>query len=184
MNTETSFEITPVWKSVTPELSEELIGLWSRNKAIDDPVRARARASQAVCITRDGSGAICGVGTAIVRVLPRLRQPLYFYRQFFAPEFRGQKQTVPFFNRARRILQDYNAALATPESLGVLLELENPMLARHYTRAYEPAGDSAFIGYSPKGLQLRVSYFEGARLLPPVQLQRRTSAVAGRAGHA
>ncbi|HEU0306867.1 MAG TPA: hypothetical protein VFR30_07855 [Lysobacter sp.] len=184
MNTETSFEIIPVWKNVTAEISSELIDLWSRNRAIDDPDRAKARASQAVCIARDSSGAICGVGTAIVRVLPRLRQPMYFYRQFFAPEFRGQKQSVAFLNRARQLLQGYNASLETPESLGVLLELENPMLAKHYTRAYEPVADSTFIGYSPKGLQLRVSYFDEARLLPPVQLRRRTAAMAGRPGHA
>lgn len=182
MNTETALEIIPVWKNVTPEIASELVDLWSRHKAIDDPDRAKARASQAVCIIRDDSGAICGVGTAIVRVLPRLRQPMYFYRQFFASEFRGLKQTVPFFNRARQVLQDYNASLEAPESLGVLLELENPMLARHYTRAYEPVAYSTFIGYSPKGLQLRVSYFDDARLLPPVQLRRRTAAVTGRPG--
>ena len=104
-----------------------------------------------MCIARDASGAICGVGTAFVRVLPRLRQPMYYYRQFFAPEFRGQKQAIPFFNRARQVLQDYNAGLAEPESLGVLLELENQQLATHYTRAHEPAADSTFIGYSPRG---------------------------------
>lgn len=176
MNTETSLEIIPVWKNVTSAISGELIDLWSRHKAIDDPDRARERASQAVCVTRDGNGAICGVGTAIVRVLPRLRQPMYFYRQFFAPEFRGQRQAVAFLNSARQLLQDYNASLEKPESLGVLLELENPMLARHYTRAYEPVADSTFIGYSPKGQQLRVSYFDEARLLPPVQLRRRAMA--------
>ena len=107
-----------------------------------------------------------------MRVLPRLRQPMYYYRQFFAPEFRGQKQTIPFFNRARRVLEDYNAGLAEPESLGVLVELESPLLATHYTRAYEPMADSTFIGYSPRGLQLRASYFVGARLLPPTSPRR------------
>ena len=173
MNTEVPFDIIPVWKHVTPELSAELIDLWGRSKAIPDPNNAAIRARQAVCIARDASGAICGVGTAFVRVLPRLRQPMYYYRQFFAPEFRGQKQAIPFLNRARQVLQDYNAGLANPESLGVLLELENQQLAARDTRAYEPAADSTFIGYSPRGLHLRVSYFDDARLLPPVLPKRR-----------
>jgi hypothetical protein len=166
LSTEISFETVPVWKKVTAELSAELIDLWGRSQAIPDPGRAVQRARQAVCVARDQSGAVCGVGTAVIRVLPRLQQPLYYYRQFFAPEFRGQKQAVPFFNEARRLLEAHNDSLAEPESLGVLLELENQQLVARYERAYEPAADSTFIGYSPRGLQLRVSYFKNARLLP------------------
>jgi hypothetical protein len=166
-------EVVPVWKALTPRLLAELVALWRGTHAIPDPVRAAQRARQAVCVARDESGAVCGVGTAIVRVPPRLRQPVYYYRQFFAPHVRGRKLAVPFFNRARQLLQDYNAALPEPESLGVMLELENRQLAAHYTRAWEPAADSAFIGYSPRGLPLRVSWFADARLMAPVVRRRR-----------
>ena len=168
-----SMQIIPTWKQVAPELQSELVELWMGNKAITDPTVAAARARQAVCVARDECGALCAVSTAVVRVLPRLRQPMYYYRQFFTEAFRGRKQALPFYNRARQLLQDYNAALPTPESLGVLLELENPMLARHYDRAWVEEAESAFIGYSPRGLQLRVSYFEGACLLMPTPLRRR-----------
>jgi hypothetical protein len=163
-----SFEIVPVWKKVRAELCAELLELWERSQAIPDRERAIRRAREAVCVARDPSGAICGVGTAVVRVLPRLRQPLYYYRQFFAPEFRGHKRALPFFNEARRLLEGYNESLPAPESIGMLLELENQHLVARYERAYEPAADSTFIGYSPAGLQLRVSYFKNARLLQPV----------------
>ena len=169
-------EVVPVWKDVTPVLLAELVALWRNTHAIADPTRALQRARQAVCVARDEAGAVCGVGTAIVRVPPRLRQPVYYYRQYFAPHVRGRKLAVPFFNRAREVLRDYNATLPAPESLGVLLELENRQLAAHYTRAWEPAADSAFIGYSPRGLPLRVSWFEDARLGPPVVLRRRARA--------
>jgi len=32
-----------------------------------------------------------------------------------------------------------------------------------------------FIGYSPRGFQLRVIYFQGARLFPPAPLRRRVA---------
>jgi len=177
LNTEIPIEIIPVWKNVTPELSAELVDLWSLTNAIPDPDKAVARAGQAICIARNASGAICGVGTAFVRILPRLRQPMYYYRQFFAPEVLHRLTQARQNPHERQVLQDYNAGLAEPESLGVLLELENPQVATHYTRAYEPVVDSTFIGYSPRGLQLRVSYFDGARLLPAVlpQHQKRTA---------
>jgi hypothetical protein len=173
LNTEIPYEITPVWKDVSPDLAAELADLWGRAGAIADPAKAALRAGEAVCIARDTAGALCGVATAALRVLPRLRQPMYGYRQFFAPHFRGGKQAVPFFRHARKVLQEYNATLASPESLGVLVELENPMLAARYDRACMTESGLVFIGYSPRGLQLRVSYFDGARLFAPAPLAAR-----------
>ena len=177
-----NLEISPVWKQVTPELKAELLEMWGATQAMHNPVQAQARTEQAVCIARDVDGRLCGVGTAVVRVLPRLRQPMYYYRQFFAPAVRGQKQTVPFFERACSVLQAYNAGLEQPESLGVLIELENAQLAARYNTAQ--TATTTFIGYSQRGLQLRVSYFEGATLLPPVIVRRNPVQRIRRAGAA
>lgn len=165
-----AFEITPVWKQVSPELREELLAFWQRERAISDPAQAEARAEQVVCVGRDASGALCAVGTAVIRVLPRLRQPMYYYRQFFGSGHRGLRQTVPFVNAVKQALESYNAGLAQPEALGVLIELESELLAARYTRAHEPTGDFTFIGYSPRGFQLRVSYFRDAVLQAPAPL--------------
>lgn len=169
-----TFDVTPVWKQVTPELRAELLAFWKGNNAIGDPTRAQARADEAVCVARDDDGALVAVSTAVIKVLPRLRQPMYYYRLFFAKSVRGQGQVIPFFNQAREVLQAYNAGLPQPESLGVLLELESRYLDAYYKRAHVPEADSTFIGYSPRGMQLRVSYFEDARLMPPAPLLRRS----------
>jgi len=173
-------EIVPVWKALTPELSAELVAFWNDQNAIRNAAEAGRRSEQVVCIARDAEGALCGVATAIVKVLPRLRQPMYYYRQFFAPALRGQHQELTFFQQAKRILQDYNAGLDTPESLGILLEIENAKIAAAYRRAHEPGFEATFIGYSPRGLQLRVSYFDAAVLLPPAPLRVPALAARGR----
>jgi hypothetical protein len=165
-------EIVPVWKAISPELTRELVDMWGSTRAIASPSTAQLRSSQAVCIGRDDDGAIRAVATAVVQVLPRLREPMYYYRQYFDPALRGQGQTTRFFNRARQVLASYNETLPTPESIGVLVELENPWLAAHYARARIDEADSIFIGYSPRGLQMRVSYFEGARLTAVAPLAR------------
>jgi hypothetical protein len=156
-----------VWRQVTPELVDELAAFWVTHKALASGEQGQRRARQAVLVARDADGAVCGVATAMVRVLPRLRQPMYYYRQFFAPRVRGQALAEGFFDRAKQVLQAWNASLPQPESLGLLLEIENRQLAAKFDRAYMQRTDSTFIGYSPRGLQLRVSYFEGATLLPP-----------------
>lgn len=170
-----------VWNRVTPALSEELMAFWRSNKAIVDDAAAAARATQAVCIARDEAGAICGVGTAVIKVLPRLRQPMYYYRQYFAKSMRGRSQLIPFYLQARAALQDYNTSLDKPESLGVLIETENAKLSSAYKHAYEPAFEATFIGYSPRGTHLYVSYFEGAELQPPVPVRMPARATNHRA---
>lgn len=168
-----SLGIIPVWQQVTPELESELLEFWQRNKAMEDDERARQRAAQAVCIARDGDGALCAVGTATVRILPRLRQPTYYYRQFFDTAQRGKGQAPSFANTAKQILHAYNASLPAPEALGMLIEVENPMLARRFDQALEPVTGYSFIGYSPRGLVLRVSWFDGATLLPPAAIHHK-----------
>ena len=170
--------IVPAWKQVTPELADELVAFWLENQALGDEASARQRTEQAICIARDENGKLQGVSTGVIRVLPRLRQPMYYYRQFFARSLRGQHQELAFYRRAKQILQDYNAGLDKAESLGILLEVENAKIAAAYKRAHEPGFDATFIGYSPRGLQLRVSYFEDAVLLAPTPL-RAPAAVPG-----
>ena len=165
-------EIQTVWNNVTPALSEELVAFWRINKAIVDDAAAAARATQAVCVARDEAGAICGVGTAVIKVLPRLRQPMYYYRQYFAKAMRGRSQLIPFYQQARQALQAHNASLGKPESLGVLIETENAKLSSAYNHAFEPSFAATFIGYSPRGTHMYVSYFDGAVLQPPAPMRR------------
>ncbi|MFS8136623.1 MAG: hypothetical protein ACMG50_00705 [Thermomonas sp.] len=164
-------EIVPVWKNISPELADELMAFWRSNKAIADDSAAATRATQGVCVARDETGAICGVGTAVVKVLPRLRQPMYYYRQFFAKSMRGRSKLIPFYQQARQELQAYNASLDQPESLGVLIESENAKLSSAYPHAHEPAFAATFIGYAPRGNPLYVSYFDGAVLQTPTPLR-------------
>ena len=165
-------EIVPVWKALSPELAAELVAFWRDQNAIQNETAATRRTEQAVCIARDADGALCGVATAVVKVLPRLRQPMYYYRQFFAKAMRGRHQLIPFYQQARQILQDYNASLERPESLGILIETENSKLPSAYKHAHEPAFAATFIGYSPRGTHMYVSYFDGAVLLAPTPLRR------------
>lgn len=173
-----SFDTVPVWQRVTPAIEAELVAFWQRNGALADAGSAAVRARQAVCIGREADGTLCAVGTAELRTLPRLRQPTYYYRQFFDLAHRGQRQAIPFANRAKAILQAYNAGLERPESLGMLIEVENRQLAEHFTLAHEPQTGYGFIGYSPRGLVLRVSWFDDAVLQPPAPPQRPPRVIA------
>ena len=163
--------VTQVWKKVTPELESELVKFWTSNKAIGAEDDAARRAKQVVCIARDDNGAIVGVSTAHPRIVPRLRQPMYYYRNFVAEPARGQQLAPVFLEQSKQALQEYNLGLSKPLCLGVILEIENKGLAAHRNEAQWKEGFT-FIGYSPKGMPLRVWYFEGVRLFAPAPLKK------------
>lgn len=166
-----SLEIIPVWKQITPELKSELVQFWLDHKAIGDATQAAERVQQVVCLVRSESGEIVGVSTAHPRIVPRLRQPMYYYRNFIAEDFRGKQLGLPFLQKSREVLQEFNLAQPKPVCLGIILELENKSLAAHRNEAQWPEGPT-FIGYSPKGLHLRVWYFDGVRLFAPAPLKK------------
>lgn len=168
-----SFEFIPVWKNITPELEAELVDFWIDNKAIGDKKQAALRSKQVVCIVREDGGKIVGVSTAHPRVIPRLRQPMFYYRNFIAADYRGKQLAGPFLEKSKAALQEHTKSLPKPICLGILIELENKGLAAHRNEAVWPeAGGTTFIGYSPKGLHLRVSYFDDAKLGAPMPVRR------------
>ena len=161
-----SLEIIPVWKQITPELETELLNFWVKNNAIGDARQAVQRVKQVACLVRSEGGEIVGVSTAVPRVVPRLKQPMFYYRNFIAESHRGQQLAPPFLEKTKQVLQEFNAAQAKPVCLGMLIELENKALAAHRNEAQWKEGFT-FIGYSPKGNHMRVWYFDGARVGAP-----------------
>ena len=170
-------EIIPVWKRVGPELQAELASYWIENGAMTDPDKAAERAVQAACIARDG-GRIVGVTTAYPRIVPLLRQPMYYLRMHIAKPARNQALSIPFVKESFAEIERQELAKDKPLCLGVILQLQNERLAAHYNEAYWWQSKFVFAGYSRDNMQLRVRYFEGIRLPPPAQLRRARPAAA------
>jgi hypothetical protein len=166
-----SFEIIPVWKRADPELAAELARYWIENGAMLDVDKAAERAAQVVCIGRD-EGRIVGVTTAYPRIVPMLRQPMYYLRMHIAPQARNQELSIPFVNASFDEVERQELAKEKPTCLGVILQLQNERLAAHYNEAYWWQSKFVFAGYSRDNQQIRVRYFEGVRLPPPAQLKR------------
>ena len=176
-------KISTVWKKITPELEAELVKFWTANKAISAEQDVAKRAKQVVCIARGDKGEIVGASTAHPRIVPRLRQPMYYYRNFIAEGARGQKLAPEFLEQTKQALQAYDLGLSKPLCLGMIIELENKALAAHRNEAQWKEGFT-FIGYSPKGAPLRVWYFDGVKLFPPAPLKQAARKRAATAANA
>jgi hypothetical protein len=167
-----TFTYEDIWQKITPELAQEIIAFWTEEKALPKVEKPEDRAQQAVIAMRDEQGKIAAVSTAVNRVSPRLRQPLYYYRTFCAEKYRGKNTSIPMMKASQQALLDYNLKLAKPESIGILIEIENNLIASHYNEAFWPPTGFSFIGYSQRGLVLRAYYFPGFLLMKPAALQK------------
>ncbi len=170
-------EIIPVWKQVGPELQAELARFWVENGAMLDESKAAERAAEVVCIARDRDK-LAGVSTAYARIAPFLRQPMYYYRNYVAPEFRSQGLSIPFINASFDEIERQELAKAKPQCIGVMLSIENQRLAKHYDEAYWWQSQFIYAGISRENTSLRVRYFDGVRLLPPAMLRPKAQASA------
>ena len=171
-------EIIPVWKRVDPELQAELTRYWIENGAMLDPSKAAERAPEVVCIARE-EGRLVGVTTAYPRIVPMLRQPMYYYRNYIAPDYRSAGLSIPFINASFDEIERQEAAKEKALCIGVILSIENQRLVKHYDQARWWQSGFVYAGISRDNAQLRVKYFEGARLRPPAQLKPRAKAPAG-----
>jgi hypothetical protein len=78
-------------------------------------------------------------------------------------------------------LRDYNLGLPKPEAIGIIVEIESTYINQRYPEAFWPATMFSFIGYSPRGLPVRVHYFTDFKLQPPVRIARAQGRAAGAA---
>jgi hypothetical protein len=158
------------WMQLDPAMGETIRAFWLREQANVEGERATQRLNEVVAHVLDANGELAAVSTATPKILPRLGQPMYYYRCFVGREWRSSKLVRPLLRYTQKVLEDYARANGYP-CIGVLLELENEGFADTLRWAHWPGIDFSYIGVSPRGLELRVWYFRGAKLKTPAELQ-------------
>lgn len=162
-----TYRYESVWKSITPEIKQEIIAFWSAEGALPAHENPELRAQQAVVLMRSQDGTIAAVCTCGLRIIPRLRQPLYYYRTFCAQKHRGNHTIVAMLMVAKSTLYEYNKKLNSPESIGIFIELESAQLAKRPLPAYHAQTEFGFLGYSQNQHPIYVHYFHDFQLKPP-----------------
>lgn len=169
MTSQPAPQLSRVWQLVSPALAAEATAFWLRHGALDE-TKAQARSAELVAVAHDPSGALCAVSTASLRAVPQLGLRCFYARMFIAP-----RQRSPYL--ARELLAESVRTLASDARVslpdgpkGLWLEIQNPKIQRSIRdlvwRVRE--FDFAYVGRSAQGHALRVHYFAGQRLPPPL----------------
>jgi len=158
-----NFQYVAHWQTDLPEENEAVLAFWRAEKAIGDEAAAKKRLSEIVLHARTESGEVAGVCTAVPMTLPRLAQPLYYYRTFVGEKWRKTRLVVLLLKRAFELLEGHAVKNGYP-CIGVIIELENARFAENGRMPVWPDVDFVYIGKSQRGFDLRLRYFRGATL--------------------
>ena len=156
------FQYVTHWQTDLPDEGEAVLQFWLKEKAIGDENQARQRLKEIVLHARDADGEMAGVCTAATVTLPRLGQPMYYYRCYIAPRWRKSRLILYMFKRAFELLEGHAKRNDYP-CIGVLTELENTRFTEMGQIPVWPDINLTYIGKSQRGHDLRVRYFRGAR---------------------
>jgi hypothetical protein len=157
------FEFIDTWPAIGDAEAERVRAFWKRENAIADEQQASARLPQVATIATTPDGEVAGVCTALLVVPPRLGQPVYYWRCFVGAAWRSSRLVDKLLRRSCAAL-DAHARTRDFPAIGVLLELENTRFGEKLRTATWWNLRFSYIGKSPRGLDLRVHYFRGARL--------------------
>ena len=161
--TRTSYTYVTHWNgAATPEADSDVLAFWQREGALAAETKSEDRLKQIVLHARDGDE-VAAVCTAPPLTLPRLGQPMYYYRCFIGKRWRSTRLVFKLLTRAFETLEAYAREREFP-CIGVVLELENTRFAEALRTPVWPSTGFVFVGKSGRNLDLRLRYFRGARL--------------------
>jgi hypothetical protein len=126
-----------------------------------------ARAEE-LCLAAYGDGELVGVSTMVLETVPQLRCRLGFRRCLVAPEHRQQGLARKLGINSRALLAQWSQDNPQEKVLGMATIVESQMLDEVSKIPVWPNAPGlnglVLVGYTPAGQQVRVSWFEHARL--------------------
>lgn len=144
-------------------LDDELVAFWTAHGALSEAV-ARARLEHVVCVLRDEEGAIVAANSVFdepVAMLGGCR--LWAYRSF-APTPEARAAADEMLAAARdRLAEEFDPD--SPEPIGVCRLIGDREIINSRLEPVWPVSGLMFAGYTAGGEQLRVVYFEGAKVV-------------------
>jgi hypothetical protein len=151
------------------QLSDRLVSFWTSRGALAEP-EARARLGEVVCVRFDSGDEIVGVNSAYAGSAPLIGRPAWIYRRYLTPEADADAGQDMLAAAHSALESEFTGAPGEPLGLCVLVA-DRALIARR-PEAVWPVGAEEpelgagllFAGYTGEGVQVRISWFDGARI--------------------
>jgi hypothetical protein len=154
-------EITSAWRLNDNNIERQAIQFWDTLKILPPGIEPEARAKELVAVARLG-GELAGVATAAIEDLPFVRSRFAMFRAAVAPQHRRSHIAYEILIYSRQVLERWSREHPDQNVKGMGVVLEAQLL-----RANEPIWPEnglTLVGFTPLGQQIRLAWFDHARI--------------------
>ena len=147
---------------LSAERADQLLRFWSDHGALEGEA-ARRRLREVVCVALDGDGQVAGVNSAYPQDVAVVGRRFWVYRSLLPPEASSAEPGM--INAAFAALEEeHNPGGEGP--IGLCVPVADPAEIVRRPEVLWPDTELMFAGYGPDGTQMRVRYFDDARVGP------------------
>jgi len=158
-------KMVPAWQRDDGKIVKDATDFWLKLHALPADVTAERRARE-LCAAAYVGDELIGVSTMELRQSPNLRCRLGFFRCLVSPAQNHRRIAIRLTIYSRELLERWSRENPGEKVLGMATILENPNFDLLGRRPIWRAGGGEFwlIGYTPKGSQIRLTWFDRVRL--------------------
>jgi hypothetical protein len=147
---------------------EDAVALWT-NEGVLALAEAQRRVAEILLVSTDSRRRLAGICTTYLQRNEQLRAELWHYRTYVAAGHRQFNIAVALALAGRDHLVRRYVRGEDRRGIGIIFEVENEGLQRHFPEARWMPTDFLFIGENDLGAHVRVHYFPGALAPEPDQ---------------
>jgi hypothetical protein len=156
-------ELRPAWRRDDTGIEADAIAFWRRLGALPRNVSPQNRAKE-LCVAAYRNGELTGVSTIALQVFPQIKARLGLFRCLVDPAHRRAHVARRLAVASRDLLSDWSLAHPREKVLGMATIVESPDLAEFAKQPVWPASGLVLVGHTRLGHQIRLVWFEHARL--------------------
>ncbi|MDB5482389.1 MAG: hypothetical protein JWO83_3442 [Caulobacteraceae bacterium] len=165
-----AMQFTPVWPDPDRGVREEVKAFWAKLGVLPPGVSGEERAAQ-LCVVGHVRGRLAAVSSAEIADFNPLRQRFAMFRALIAPEHRSLPAIWGLARAAHAQLEAWSLAHPEEEVMGMAAIIENPAILKlkgppawPMRPGDPPMSGLVLMGYTERNEQVRVSWFNHARV--------------------
>lgn len=161
-------ELVPAWKRNDDKISKDAIEFWQNLRVLPPGVTPEQRVSE-LCAVAYAGDKLIGISTVSLSQLAMVRCRVGFFRCSVNPAHIYRRMALRLTKYSRELLEQWSKSNPDEKVLGMATVLENPNFDLLGTRPVWRYGgaDLTLIGYNELGQQVRLGWFDHARLQRP-----------------
>lgn len=157
------FDLRPAWRLDDAAIAADAVAFWTRLNLLPPEVRPEQRAKELVAVAYK-DGRIAGVCTAQLARLEQVRARLAMIRSATDPDYRRGYSSQALTIYARELLEAWSKAHPEEKVAGMGAVIQSENLRDRGKEPIWPTTRLTLIGYTPDDNQVRLYWFEHARL--------------------